>query len=331
MVASFAIVPLNGVLDSAFATMADVFHTACALEARAARTTMVGNGYETLTVTGKSVRSARGTLISGDRHLSDGKHPPVVVIPGIDVLLDISVNEAMDALLARRDAQRLVAWLAAMPRAPVVVAAGCTATFLLAEAGLLDGREATTTWWLGPLFRERYPEVVLQERRTVTCADGVACAGAAMAHVNLALFLVSRFRSPALAEQVARQLLLDSGGRQACHIDYSSMNDLPPVIRRAEEWVKNHLAEPITITEIAHAIAVSPRTLARRLMDTVGRSPIKFVQHLRVREAIHLLQNTMLSLEEIALRVGYSNAVSLRRVIIRDTGRRPNQFRRVGE
>jgi transcriptional regulator GlxA family with amidase domain len=196
------------------------------------------------------------------------------------------------------------------------IASACAGTFLLAESGILDGLRATTTWWLSPAFRNRYPAVQLEQNQMVIASDGITTAGAAFGHVDLALAIV-RNSSPTLADLVAHYLVLDDRPSQSAYIIPSALAQSDPTVAAFERWARSRLAEPITIPNAAKAIGVSERTLQRCVQRTLGTSPIRFVQDLRIERASHLLRTTELSLETIARKVGYEHANTLR-VLLRD-------------
>ncbi len=122
------------------------------------------------------------------------------------------------------------------------IAASCIGTFVLAETGLLDHREATTTWWLAPLFRQRYPHVRLDESRMLVSAGTVVTAGAAMGHLDLALWLI-RTVSPQLSALVSRYLLADIRSLQAPYIIPNHLAQADPLILRFEQWARENLSK----------------------------------------------------------------------------------------
>jgi len=200
------------------------------------------------------------------------------------------------------------------------IASACAGTFVLAETGILDGRRATTTWWLSPAFRNRYPAVQLEQDQMVIASDGITTAGAAFGHVDLALAIV-RHRSHVLADLVARYLVLDERPSQSAYIIPSALAHSDPTVAAFERWARAHLAEPISIPAAAKSIGVSERTLQRCVQRTLGTSPIRFVQDLRIERASHLLRTTGLSLETIARKVGYEHANTLRVLLRERTGK----------
>ncbi|AEV84856.1 AraC family transcriptional regulator [Actinoplanes sp. SE50] len=206
------------------------------------------------------------------------------------------------------------------------VASACTGTFLLAEAGILHGRRATTSWWLAPVFRARYPHVEVDQSRMVIASDGVTTAGAAFGHVDLALAVV-RAGSPALADLVARYLVVDERPSQSAYTISSALAQSDPTVAAFERWARGRLADPITIADAAKAIGVSNRTLQRCVQRTLGTSPIRFIQDLRVERASHLLRTTELSLESIAHKVGYEHPNTLRVLLRERTGKTTTALR----
>jgi transcriptional regulator GlxA family with amidase domain len=210
-----------------------------------------------------------------------------------------------------------------------MLAAPCASTFLLAETGLLDGRRATTTWWFASLFRQRYPRVQLMTEQMVVTDWPIATAGAAMAQMDLMLAVVGRFAGPSLAKACANFLLLDERRSQAPFMAMTYLAGQDPKIAKAEKWVRDNIARDFAIEELAAAVALAPRTFARRMAATCGVSPIQFVQRIRLETARLLLETTRLSVEEIARRVGYAEPSTLRRLIRRDTKHPPGHFRPV--
>ena len=181
-----------------------------------------------------------------------------------------------------------------------MLAASCASTFLLAEAGLLDGRRATTTWWFAPLFRQRYPAVELLTEQMVVADWPIATGGAAMAQMDLMLAVVGRFAGPSLAKACANYLLLDERRSQAPFMAITYLASQDPRIAKAEKWVRDNIARDFAIEELADAVALAPRTFARRVSATCGVSPIQFVQRIRLETARFLLETTRLSVDEIA-------------------------------
>jgi transcriptional regulator GlxA family with amidase domain len=155
----------------------------------------------------------------------------------------------------------------------------------------------------------------------------VTTAGAAFGHVDLALAVV-RMRSPALADLVSRYLAVDERPSQAVYTISSALAQSDPTVSAFERWARTHLDEPLSVGRAAQALGVSERTLQRSVQATLGTSPVRFVQDLRVEQATHLLRTTDLALETIARRVGYENANTLRILLRERAGTTAGALRR---
>jgi transcriptional regulator GlxA family with amidase domain len=247
----------------------------------------------------------------------------LIIIPGLGIASADELDEKLNSPACRRAS----GMLAEAFKSGATLAASCASTFLLAEAGLLDGRRATTTWWLAPEFRHRYPKVELVIEQMVVADWPIATGGAAMAQMDLMLAVVGRFAGPSLAKACANHLLLDERRSQAPFMAITYLAGQDPRIAKAESWVRNNIARDFAMEELAAAVALAPRTFARRIAVTCGASPIQFVQRIRIETARYLLETTRLSVDEIARRVGYAEPSTLRRLIRRDTKHSPGHFR----
>jgi len=311
------------VFDSAFFIVRDTLLTAArfAQDGGAARGSRVV--VQTATLDGGEVQSAGGQRIVPERAALRAR-PDLVVIPGFSVGDDV---EQVVRFVESDEAQRIASWLARHRDRGTAMAAGCTAVWLLAEAGVLDGRVATTTWYLANGFRQRYPNVELVEDRMLTRDDDVRCSGAAMAHMDLALSLVGYAFDAETSRKVAAALLLDSRSSQAHFMITDFLRDGSDDVRRLDEWIRANLKHAIRIDDLAAAIHVSVRTLTRRVKAETGLSPMQFVQRVRVEEALRLLKTTDLSVAAIATRLGFGDAVTLRRLMKRVLNRTPSELR----
>jgi len=247
--------------------------------------------------------------------------PEIVIVPA----LGAKSPQALGLALQKREVDDLGELLGHWARSGTLVAAACTATFVIARAGLLDGGHATTSWWLGPYFRERFPQVVLDESKVVVQSGGCVTAGAALSHVDLALWLVRR-HSPALARTTANFLTYEDRSRQASFVMHEHVAQSDDLVERFEHWARRNMGT-FSLASAARAIGTSQRTLERRLSAALGKSPLAFVQDLRVERAVQRLRSSRASLEEIATEVGYSDAVTLRTLLRRRTGRGVRELR----
>jgi transcriptional regulator GlxA family with amidase domain len=281
-------------------------------------------GWSLVTPDGAPVKAATGIRLSADISLDDIGEPDALIIGSIHFC-------GADHLLATaRDLAPNLKPLAALRDAGCVLAASCTATVLLAEAGLLDGRRATTSWWIQEAFAYRYPRVRLVADDMVVEDKGVVTGGAATAYMSVALNLVRRFAGDELALFCAKALLVDTNRHSQAPYSYleSGIRVRDALVTRAQTWMQAHLREAFTFEQLAGVLAVSPRTLIRRFKTTTGYNPAEYLTRLRVEEAKRLLERSNLPLEAVAERVGYRDPSSLRRVFRRVTQMSPSEFRK---
>lgn len=315
------VLALEGVFDLGLASLLDTLTTANDLAAATGKPRL-----HAVRVVGlrRRVKTSQGLSVPV-APVKRGQRPDVVLVPA----LGCKTPETLAAALERRDVAEAGELLRAWSARGTLVAAACTATFVVAAAQLLDGRSATTTWWLAPMFRERFPRVELDESRMLVDAAGVVTAGAALAHLDLALWLVRR-RSPELAGMVARYLMVDARPSQAAYIIPHHLAHTDPIVERFERWARQRLGERFSLGAAAQSVGTSERTLARRLRDVLGKSPLSFVHDLRVERATHLLQTSDASVDQIAAEVGYGDGVTLRALLRRKTGRGVRELRARG-
>jgi transcriptional regulator GlxA family with amidase domain len=278
---------------------------------------MGGSPHFAVSVVGvrKRVRSGHGLAIPVQTISRDLK-PDWVIVPA----LNTGTPERLLPSLERPDVKQAKAQLLEWHAAGVRIAASCIGTFLLAETGLLDNKEATTTWWLAPLFRQRYPKVLLDESRMLVSAGTVVTTGAALGHLDLALWLI-RQSSPELAMLVSRYLLADVRSLQAPYIIPNHLAQADPLIFRFERWARDHLKEGFSLQQAAKALATSARTLQRRCHAVLGKSPLAYFQDLRVEHAQSLLHGNDVNIEAVAADVGYADGGTLRTLIRQRLGR----------
>ncbi|TAA20103.1 GlxA family transcriptional regulator [Pseudoxanthomonas winnipegensis] len=270
---------------------------------------------------GQPVRSGAGRAIAVDGafDLRGMGASDVLVVPGWFSATEASIEQ----LLSRDQAQGGILALERAAAQGALLCASCSATFLLAGTGVLDGQRATTTWWLAAAFARRFPAVSLAADRMVVEAPGVLTAGSAFAHADLMLAVVSRIAGPTLAQWVARYLVLDSRSSQSRYMVMEHLRVADPALEKVERFIIDNLDRQILLKELADVAAVSPRTLARRLHAGLGMTPNEWVQRLRISYATHLLETSDLRVDDIAARVGYADPAAFRRVFRRFSGESP--------
>lgn len=311
---------LDGVFDTGLATLMDAFATANELAALRGLNAL---RFEvTLVGMRKNVRTSQGLGVPVQA-LSRAPQPDWLVVPAIGYKMPDPLQQA----LQRPDIREATAALRDFATHGTHLGAACIGTFVLAESGLLTGQTATTTWWLAPLFRQRYPEVRLDETRMLINSGPFVTAGAALSHIDLALWLV-RQRSPELAALTAKYLIVDARPSQSAYVISDHLQHTDPLVAQFERWARGRLAQGFSLDDAAQALATSKRTLARRLHDALDRTPLSYFQDLRVERAVHLLKTSNDSIEHIAAQVGYADGVTLRALLRRRLGRGIRELRR---
>jgi transcriptional regulator GlxA family with amidase domain len=244
-----------------------------------------------------------------------------------DLVLLPASGSAIDHTLVANAA--LLPWLAQRPPRQQL-ASLCSSAFLLAAAGLLDGRRATTHWALASQFRQRFPQVELQIEQLL-CQDGnLLSSGGAHAGLDLCLYLIGQHAGEWLAQQVANALVFDTQrGRQS---RYAPL--LPPLTNHDSQiapllqWMHGHHGEVIDLKRLAAQANCSARTLLRRFKASTGLTPNDYLQRLRISAAQRALNNPNGSLEQIAAQVGYTDRATFAKLFKQLCGETPGAFRR---
>ncbi len=273
--------------------------------------------HSVLTPDAAPVHSYTGTPVFADASFSDAA-PDVIVLPPI--------IGSVDALLAL---DGVVDWLADYHRSGKQIATICAGAFLLAETGVLDGRCATTHWKLAEQFRTRYPAVDLQIERLLVDGGDYLCAGGVSAWMDLALHLAAKYAGRETALRCAKVMLMDP------HREYQTpygmggfrKNHGDAAILKTQLWLEQHYASGPRVLEMAQEAALGEKTFLRRFRDATGKTPLQYLQQIRIEAAQTLLETTDRSVERIAEDVGYTDYSAFRKLFKRIMGSTPSAYR----
>ena len=271
------------------------------------------------TLDGGPCRCINGVELNAQAALRERQHSDLVVVPTIGGPIDKVLGEN----------RPLLEWLQDQHRRQTDIASNCTGAFLLAEAGLLDHRQATTHWGFSRQFRQRYPQVDLRPERLITADGNLFCAGGGVAWTDLGLYLVERYCGSDLARELAKAFVVDRG-----HTSQWAYGTLPALryhqdeaILAIQDWLETHYADPVDIEGLAHRINLSPRTFLRRFTAATGDRPLTYLQRLRLENAKRYLETPHLTVEQVTRIVGYEDLSSFSRLFKRHTGLSPSAYR----
>jgi transcriptional regulator GlxA family with amidase domain len=298
----------------------------------------VGSGWEMLTgwpsgprqfaprivgVSRAPFRNSIGLTIVPDLAFAEVGRADVVIVP------DLGLGRDEDP---RGRWPEAAAWLRRMHDGGALVCSVCTAALVLAEAGLLDGAEATCHWAAADQMRGRYPRVRLRPERVIVPAGPehrIVTAGASASWTDLVLYLVARFCGEEEARRTAKLFLF--GDRSDGQLPFAArvrprQHD-DAAVAAAQVWIADNYAAGNPVAGMTAASGLAPRTFVRRFQAVTGYAPLDYVQSLRIEEAKQMLETTDAPVDAVATEAGYAEPAAFRRIFKRLTGVTPSQYR----
>lgn len=272
--------------------------------------------FSTCSVDGKKVRTTTGFSLIPEADLNTLRDADTVVVPGYFDVFSAPPRAALAGLCdaAARGAR---------------VISVCTGAFALAHAGLLDGRRATTHWAFATELGRSFPAIDVEPSALYVDEGDVMTSAGLSAGIDLCLHIVRKDFGAAAGDATARHMVAapHRDGGQAQFIERATLpatGSLEPT----RHWMLERLAEPLDVAAMAHHAGVSPRTFARRFREETGTTPLRWLLAERVGEARRLLEESDLSVDEVAWRSGFGSAASLRQHFRRATATTPTGYRR---
>lgn len=253
----------------------------------------------------------------------------VVIRRGLDAI-DTADTVIVPSTGSRHDADPVT--LAALREAAAAgkrIASICSGAFVLAQAGLLDGRTATTHWGLADEFRAAFPAVHLDAEVLFADEGRILTGAGSAAGIDLCLHLIRRDCGAAVANAAARASVVTPVrmGGQSQFVDTPLPPETGSSLAAARTWALQHLDRPISLPDLAREANVSVRTLNRRFMAETGSTPFQWLLQQRLQRARELLEATELSIDQVARRSGFGTAESLRQHLVRHIGLAPRAYR----
>ena len=230
---------------------------------------------------------------------------------------------------AIRDNQEMIGWIARQRAGGAEIASICTGAFMLAAAGLLDGKSCSTHWAAHHQMLELFPEVRLERDKLITDQDGLYTNGGAFSFLNLLLYLVEKYfdRETAIYCSKVFQIDMDRQSQSPYTIFTGQKRHMDRVIIQAQEYLEDNGHEKISMEDLAGQFALSRRNFDRRFIRATGNTPLEYLQRIRVEIAKKAFESTGKSIAEVMYEVGYSDVNAFRQVFRRITGVLPAVYK----
>ena len=245
-------------------------------------------------------------------------------------LTAVIIPPTLEAPIAKQAAEPWLEWLKEQHSTGVILSSVCAGAFLLGETGLLSKRKATTHWGYAEDFKQRFPDVELDVDRIIIEDGDIVTAGGAMAWTDLGLRMIDRFLGSQVMNETARALLIDPSRREQCY--YSAFSPIlthgDAAILKVQHWLQKTEAQDIDLSTLANCAQLEERTFLRRFHKATGMTSTEYCQRLRIGEAKDFLQFSSSPVEQIAWKVGYSDASAFRKIFKRLVGLTPSEYRR---
>jgi transcriptional regulator GlxA family with amidase domain len=317
----FTLVALEGAFGSGVAASVDILRSASALAPRVAAP---APKWRICSVHGGPIALQSGIRVETTKIRPASRNDRSTwVVPGLGLNTELEVRASAE----RADVRALLPLLKGHAQAGGKVAAACSSVFLLGFAGLLTGKRVTTTWWLAPLLQRMNPECKVDAARMV-CADGhIVSAGAAFAQTDLMLHLLRAAFGPRLVESLSRFLLVDARQAQSNYVIPEVLANGDELVARIVSRVEKSLPTMPSVASLAKDFRVAERTLARHVQRATGQSTRALLQSVRLGRARALLEQSRMTVEQVAAAVGYGDPTALRRLMRKRSGVSPSQFR----
>lgn len=314
------VVLLDDGLSSTAIMPVEIFHSAGALwHGLHARPAQPAFKVRTVSMTGAEVRSPYGLAIRPEGAIADVQRTDIVIVPTSGLQMDLKLVEN----------SALLPWLQRHYEQGAYVAGVCMGAAYLAEAGLLDGRVATTHWAVAEAIAARWPKVHWRPELFVTEDNRLLCSGGVNGAVDVSLYLVEKLCGHEVAVQCAKSLLLSMP--RLHQSGYAMLPVSKPHdderIRAVEDYLQGAFRDDVSIQILAARAGLGARTFVRHFKAATGRLPAAYIQALRMDAAKAMLERDCKAIQAISSEVGYDDVAFFRRLFRRATGMTPAEYR----
>jgi transcriptional regulator GlxA family with amidase domain len=260
-------------------------------------------------------------------HMGDCRIACSTSVTDIDLLIVPPLQESALDKLQSPPYRKLLQLITAALNRNCQIHSVCLASFLLAESGLLKGKRATTHWAYLNHARELYPEVLWDDKSILCEQDNIVTAGGLLSGVDLALHIIARYASKALAHEVGKISLADTVHKTQSMFVESLQKVEGSEFEALCEWIESNLHDSIKVPDMAQREHMSLRSFQRRFFDVMGLAPLKYLQLRRIERAKKLLRESDLKIESLIVEVGFSDSAAFRKLFFRELGVTPNEYR----
>lgn len=252
-------------------------------------------------------------------NIADISRTSLIIIPSM----------AHDYQKALKGNKLLVQWIEERYKEGAEVASMCTGTFVLAAAGLLDGKDCSTHWSAADAFRSMFPKVNLQPEKLITDENGIYTNGGAYSFLNLLIYLVEKYydRQTAIYCSKIFQVEIDRQSQSAFAIFTGQKKHGDEMVQQAQAYIESRIDEKISVEELSAQFAIGRRNFDRRFIKATGNTPLEYSQRVKMEVAKKAFENTRKSVNEVMYEVGYSDVKAFREVFRKITGMSPLEYR----
>lgn len=254
-------------------------------------------------------------------------HTVVSSVVKTDLVIVPSLNHNYQQAMKKNKA--LVEWLTRQYKQGAEIASICTGAFLLASAGLLDGKSCSTHWSAAHVFRTSFPKVNLREDQLITDEHGIYTNGGAYSFLNLMLYLVEKYydRRTAIFCSKVFQIEMDRNSQSEFAIFTGQKSHSDETVKKAQAYIEKNLHEKISVEQLSVKFATGRRNFDRRFIKATGNTPVEYVQRVKIESAKKALESSRKNISEIMYEVGYSDVKAFREVFRKITGLSPMEYR----